>query len=189
MDDTQLIFQANKGDRDAFEKLVYRYYRKVLSIALTYMNNSEDAKDVYQEVFLRVYRALPKFRFRSSFSTWLYRIVTNVCLTHRARYESCDSISWDDNLEEDHSKFPPPGEARANEVSAEQHTFSSEIKIQVKEAMKVLSPQQKTVFMLRHFHGYKLKEIASILGCAEGTVKKYLFLATERMREQLRDLV
>ena len=55
--------------------------------------------------------------------------------------------------------------------------------------MKVLSPQQKTVFMLRHFHGYKLKEIASILGCAEGTVKKYLFLATERMREQLRDLV
>ncbi|MDA2939228.1 sigma-70 family RNA polymerase sigma factor [Acidobacteria bacterium AH-259-A15] len=189
MDDTELILQAQQGDRDAFEKLVYRYDKQVLSIALTYVNNAEDAKDIYQEVFLRVYRALPKFKFRSSFWTWLYRITTNVCLTHRAQHNHHDRLSLDQDLEEDRAKSRLWADNLANEAAAEQYTYSSEIVVLVKEAMNALSPQQKMVFTLRHYHGYKLREIASILDCAEGTVKKYLFVATERMREQLKNTV
>ena len=83
--DNELIMKAQQGDRAAFEELVQRYDRKVLSIALSFTRNSEDAKDVYQEVFLRVHRALPRFQFRSKFSTWLHRVTTNVCLTHKSR--------------------------------------------------------------------------------------------------------
>ena len=85
LNDTDLIVQAQKGDQSAFEELVYRYDRNVLSIALKYALNEDDAKDLYQEVFIRVYRGLKNFRFQSEFSTWLFRITTNVCLTSRGR--------------------------------------------------------------------------------------------------------
>ena len=88
-DDYALIRQAREGNIVAFEELVYRYDKQVLSIATNFMGNREDAKDIYQEVFLRVYRALPRFEFRSSFSTWLHKIVTNVCLTQRSRLRRC----------------------------------------------------------------------------------------------------
>src|SRR6516225_4035880 len=85
LDDTEVIREAQSGDSSAFDELVYRYDRHVLSIAARYVNQAEDAKDIYQEVFLRVYRGLKKFERRSEFSTWLYRITTNVCLTHGTR--------------------------------------------------------------------------------------------------------
>src|SRR5215813_3799907 len=85
LDDTEVIREAQSGDSSAFDELVHRYDRHVLSIAARYVNQAEDAKDIYQEVFLRVYRGLNKFERRSEFSTWLYRITTNVCLTHGTR--------------------------------------------------------------------------------------------------------
>src|SRR5260370_29840416 len=85
LEDTDVIREAQSGDASAFDELVYRYDRHVLSIAARYVNQAEDAKDIYQEVFLRVYRGLKKFERRSAFSTCLYRITTNVCLTHRTR--------------------------------------------------------------------------------------------------------
>ena len=78
IDDDQLIVVAQKGDTGAFEDLVCRYDKQVMSIAMSYCSDEDAAKDVYQEVFLRVYRALPRFQFKSQFSTWLYRIVVNV---------------------------------------------------------------------------------------------------------------
>ena len=76
--------KAQQGDILAFEQLVYRHDKKVLSIAARYVTSADDAKDIYQEVFLRVYRGLKKFRFKSEFSTWVHRITVNVCLTHRS---------------------------------------------------------------------------------------------------------
>ncbi|MXW05107.1 MAG: sigma-70 family RNA polymerase sigma factor, partial [Gemmatimonadetes bacterium] len=85
LEDRRLILKARGGDVRALEELVYRYDEKVLSMAVSFVGDMDDAKDIYQEVFIRVLKALPKFEFRSRFSTYLYRIVTNVCLTHRAR--------------------------------------------------------------------------------------------------------
>src|SRR6202045_1238542 len=87
-DDRILIERAQSGDREAFEELVHRYDRDVLRIALNILHKPEDARDVYQESFLKIYKNLPRFRFECSFYTWLYRIVTNVCLDHLRRRRS-----------------------------------------------------------------------------------------------------
>src|ERR1035441_3228577 len=84
-DDRILVERAQAGDREAFETLVHRYDRDVLRIALNILHKPEDARDVYQETFLKIYRNLPRFRFECSFYTWMYRVVTNVCLAHLRR--------------------------------------------------------------------------------------------------------
>src|SRR5712671_775002 len=87
-DDRVLIERAQLGDREAFEELVHRYDRDVLRIALNILHKPEDARDVYQEAFLKVYKNLHRFRFECSFYTWMYRVVTNVCLDHLRRRSS-----------------------------------------------------------------------------------------------------
>src|ERR1700693_6193577 len=87
-DDRVLIERAQTGDREAFEALVHRYDRDVLRIALNVLHRTEDARDVYQEAFLKIYKNLPRFRFECSFYTWMYRVVTNVCLDHLRRRSS-----------------------------------------------------------------------------------------------------
>src|SRR3974390_841496 len=88
LDERVLVEQAQAGSRVAFEELVRRYDRDVLRLALNLMKRTEDARDVYQEAFLKVYRNLHRFRFECSFYTWLYRIVTNVCLDHLRRRQA-----------------------------------------------------------------------------------------------------
>jgi RNA polymerase sigma-70 factor, ECF subfamily len=187
LDERELIVKAQEGDRLAFEELVYRYDRKVLSVAASYAADAEDAKDIYQEVFIRVYRALPKFRFESRFSTWLHRIVVNACLTYRGRASHYDfeSIDADPADGDDRRLFEPVSE----DLPSDQKAFNAEISHHVRSALQTLSPQQRLVFTLRHFEGYKLREIAALMNCAEGTVKKYLFTATERLRSQLRPVL
>jgi len=171
----------------AFEQLVQRYDEKVLSIAATYANDPDDARDIYQEVFIRVYRGLPKFQFRSEFSTWLYRIATNVCLTFSAKKRKHQMIPLAENPEQDDGQLNGAAMIQSRDTPPDQHAIDAEIASTVKDALDALSPQQRLVFTLRHYEGYKLKEIATMMDCAEGTVKKYLFTATRRLREQLQE--
>src|SRR5262245_43664549 len=186
--DNELIVQAQRGNTAAFEQLVYRYDRQVLSMAARFTGNNDDAKDVYQEVFLRVYRALPRFEFRSQFSTWLYRIVKNVCLTHQQQVRKEPHLSLDQPFESSEGSQPLTLlDTIPDKSSTDQGAMDSQISEHVQAAMNDLSPRQKMVFVMRHFEGYKLKEIASVMNCTEGTVQKYLFTATERMRKNLRE--
>lgn len=190
LSDTELILKAQKGDSRAFEGLVCRYDRRVLGLAMQYTNNLEDSRDIYQEVFLRVHRSLDKFRFKSKFSTWLFRITTNVCLTFRDREARLRHVSLDEEMDgRDGEGSKPMSLALVSAGRAEAETWSSEIGCRVREAVRRLSRQQRIVFALRYYEGYKLKEIARVLGCTQGTVKKHLFVATERMRQQLRHWV
>ena len=188
-DDQELIEKAQQGDMRAFEEVIARYDRKVMGIAMHYASDLDDAKDIYQEVFLRVYRALPKFRFRAKFSTWLFRVTTNCCLSHVEKKSRDWPLSSEGDLSPYDTDANPLERHPVVSVSAEADAYGKEIGDQIRKAMGALSPQQKLVFVLRHYEGYKLREIASFLDCAEGTVKKHLFTATERMREQLRELV
>jgi RNA polymerase sigma-70 factor, ECF subfamily len=188
-DEKLLIQQAQRGNIPAFEQLIYRYDKQVLSIAAGYVRTAEDAKDIYQEVLLKVYRGLPKFRGLSEFSTWLYRVTTNVCLTHRAKKKKHHHSSIDEERDGDDGESHSLSHSLRDEsASADQQLIDAEISNSVNQALETLSPQQKIVFTLRHYQGYKLKEIATIMDCAEGTVKKYLFTATQRMREQLKEI-
>ena len=176
--DTDLIQQSIQGDFIAFEQLVYRYDREVLTLAARYTQSSEDAKDIYQEVFLRVYKGLAKFEGKSEFATWLYRIATNVCLTYKSRKKKAIEIS----LNEDDVAVDVVDE------QAEKFGTVSDVNDRIQDALKKLSPNQKMVFTLRHFQEHKIKDIARMMNCAEGTVKKYLFEATQKMRTHLKDL-
>lgn len=188
-DEMELVQNAQSGDPIAFEQLVSRYDQQVLSIALSYTNHAEDAKDVYQEVFIRVYRALPGFRFESKFSTWLHKITTNVCLTHRLKTKRHRHQSLDQEISRQDGSAYTLSDVLADGTPPDQESVNSEITEQVQKAMETLSPQQKMVFTLKHYQGYKLREIAEMLNCAEGTVKKHLFVANEKLRDQLRDLL
>ena len=135
---------------------------------------------------MRVYKGLPKFQMQSEFSTWLYRITTNVCLTYKAQSKRRAHVSLDKEFEHDDEDSHTLLDTLADDSATDQQLLDTEIRMQVESAMKHLSPQQKMVFTLRHYQGYKLKEIAKIMDCAEGTVKKYLFTATQRMRNNLK---
>jgi RNA polymerase sigma-70 factor (ECF subfamily) len=174
---------------DAFEQLVQRYDKRVLTIAAGYVSCSDDAKDIYQEVFLRVYKGLPKFQYKSEFSTWLYRITTNVCLSHRMRGRRHSHASLDQNVNDEDGHPHALKDTLSDNTETDQHTHDAEISMKVEQALKTLSPRQRMVFSLKHYDGYKLKEIAGMMKCSEGTVKKYLFEATARLRKQLKDFV
>lgn len=186
--DTELIMQTQRGSMEAFEQLVQRYDKRVLTIAAGYVSCSDDAKDIYQEVFLRVYKGLPKFRYKSEFSTWLFRITTNVCLSHRMRGRRHSHTSLDQNVNDEDGQPHALKDTLSDNTATDQQTRDAEISMRVEQALKTLSPRQRMVFSLKHYDGYKLKEIAGILKCSEGTVKKYLFEATARLREQLKDI-
>ena len=188
MEDTELVRKAQQGDMLAFEQLVFRHDKNVLSIAARYVTSADDAKDIYQEVFLRVYRGLKRFRFRSEFSTWVHRITVNVCLTHRSRRRrtTMQTLLLDDRGEEDGETH---GEIRDPAGGPDEQAVDADISSSIERALQSLSPKQKLVFTLRHLGGYKLSEIALMMNCMEGTVKRYLFTATRRMRDQLKDAV
>ena len=184
LNDTDLIIQAQKGDQSAFEELVYRYDRSVLSIALKYANNEDDAKDLYQEVFIRVYRGINNFRFQSEFSTWLFRITTNVCLTYKSKSKEHLKVSIDKDLDEENG-FTSGIELVYDGSTPEEISSGSELGEMVNAAVESLSPKQKITFILKHYEGYKIREIAEMLNCKEGTVKKYLFDAIRNLRKKL----
>ncbi len=180
--DDELIRRSQAGDPTAFEQLIFRYDRNVLAIAARFTQNSDDAKDIYQESLIRVYKGLAGFEHKSEFTTWLYRIVTNVCLTFKERKRRLNTVSLQEEKEEAFSEIPSGGPGTDAGLHGE------EIDRRIRSALQELSPKQRLVFTLRHYQEYKVKEIAVMMECAEGTVKKYLFEATQKMRDRLHDL-
>lgn len=182
-DDNELILKAQSGDEASFDQIVNRYERRVLSTALKFVKNRDDAKDVFQEVFLRIYRNMSKFRFQSELSTWIYRITVNVCLTYNEKNKKRNlvSINGDEEYEEQWR-----GSLVSTEYSPDETTSSSEIKEMIYKVLVTLPERQKMSFILKHFEGYKIREISVMLDCKEGTIKKYLFEATHTLQKRLR---
>ncbi len=188
-EENNLILAAQKGDSGAFEQLIYKYDRNVLGIAYSFINSSEDAKDIYQEVFLRVFKGIKKFEFRSEFSTWLYRITANVCLTYRTQKKKYAVASLDEEIFSDDGDTQTLADTIAGEADTDAGTVSSDISGHIVKGLEKLSPQQKLVFTLKHYQGYKIREIASVMNCTEGTIKNYLFTGTQRMRTYLKEVL
>ncbi|HSU59424.1 MAG TPA: RNA polymerase sigma factor [Bryobacteraceae bacterium] len=188
-DEKELIRAAQRGDPDAFEQLVRSYDQNVLRMAFNLLHSEEDARDIYQEVFLRVFRNLPRFRFECSFSTWLYRIVANLCLDQirkrKVRKESSPAVETPSG-EVDRLQFIP--ERRAD-VDPQRQLMSTEVKIRINEVLDELTPRERIVFQMRHFQGMRLRAIGEALGVTEEAAKNCLFRATQKMRAALGDFV
>jgi len=189
LDERALVAEAQAGSRAAFEQLVRRYDRDVLRLALNLMKRPEDDRDVYQEAFLKVYRNLHRFRFECSFYTWLYRIVTNVCLDQLRRRQArpedqAPEVSGARHDEGITDFFERQREHRPT-LDPERRLVGKEIQARITAAMERLSPREKIVFEMKHYQGLKLRAIGEALGTTEETVKNSLFRATRKLRSQL----
>jgi RNA polymerase sigma-70 factor (ECF subfamily) len=187
--ETALIRAAQGGDTEAFEQLVRSYDQAVLRMALNLLHSPEDARDIYQEAFLRVYRKLPQFRFDCSFSTWLYRIVANLCLDQirkrKVRKEEASAVTTPSG-EMDRFQFLP--EQRAD-VDPQRQLMSSEVSERINAVLETLTPRERLVFEMRHYQGMRLRAIGESLGVTEEAAKNCLFRATQKMRAALGDFV
>ncbi len=186
-EEQSLVRKAQAGDRLAFDDLVRRYDRDVLRLALNLVHHADEARDVYQESFLRCYRNLHRFRFECSFYTWLYRIVTNVALDHLRRRsthreEQAPELPNGDGVTRDF--FDRQVEERVS-ASPEKQLLGQELAREIQQAMKQLSPRERTVFELKHYHGLRLRAIGEMLGTSEETAKNSLFRATKKLRAKL----
>jgi len=193
-DDRALIERAQTGDREAFEALVHRYDRDVLRIALNVLHKTEDARDVYQEAFLKIYKNLPRFRFECSFYTWMYRVVTNVCLDHlrrRASRPEDQSPEYPMNLHGDTpaADFFDQQQQTGAASDPERRLMGLEIGKRISSALTRLTPRERMVFEMKHYQGLKLRAIGEALGTSEETVKNSLFRATRKLRTELEGLL
>lgn len=174
-----LIVKAQQGDTRAFEKLVKKYDRQVLSLACQISGNTQDAEDIYQEVFMRAYKGLSSFNKKSSFFTWLYRIAVNCSLSY------CDQRKRKSHMPLENEEKDFTWEAVDDMPTPDKAVVNQELKGKIKRGVDTLSPMQKTTFILRFYHQLKIKEIAQITDKAEGTIKNYLFRATRNMQKKL----
>ena len=153
------------------------------------LRSPEDARDVYQEAFLRVYRNLHTFRFDCSFHTWLYRIVTNICLDQlrrrKVRKEESSVLETPDGPIDRMDGF----EEEAARSDPERSMWNRELKDKIDEALGDLTPRERMVFELRHYQGLRLRNIGEMLGTSEEAAKNCLFRATQKMRSVLGDFV
>src|SRR5438874_8009266 len=183
VDDSMLIRRAQQGDTAAFEELVRLYDRSVLRLAVHLTGSQEDGQDIYQEAFLRAHINLARFRFECSFYTWIYRIVTNLCLDHLRKRSSrqrdlTTTLSPDGEAEEVVDRMPD----QRPSASPERNFAGRELRLMIVRALDRLSPRERMVFELKHYHGLKLRTVATILNTTEGTIKNTLFRATHKLR-------
>ncbi len=187
MDENELIRRCQKGDLAAFDDLVRVYEKKVYNLAYRMSGNHEDANDLSQEAFLRVFQSLKDFRGQSSFSTWLYRVVSNVCLDELRQRGRRLTVSIDEPVSSDKGETmqrqladnaPPPDEL------AERR----EVREVVQAAIGELSEEYRVVIVLRDLRDLSYQEIAEVLDCSLGTVKSRLNRARLALKEKLSQL-
>jgi RNA polymerase sigma-70 factor (ECF subfamily) len=183
MDERSLIEGIARGDRAAFREFVEQYKKKVYFLALDMVGNAVDAEDISQEVFLKVFRSFATFRKGAKLSSWLYRVTYNASIDHIRRKKFVPEPVGDEVLESrsrDGAGFP----SGASPDPA-QSAVSSQLQARIARALEKVSPQEKAVFLLRHYDDLMLKDIASSLGLSIGSVKSYLFRAVRKLQKEL----
>ena len=184
-----LIREAQAGSRVAFDTLVRQYEHQVLRLALHLTGSEQDAEDIYQDAFLKAYRYIGNFRFECSFYTWIYRIVTNLCLDQLRRRKT---------RREDHAVVV---DRTGDEIDilasvSDNRSFSNPAReldrkmlgAKIQTALGKLTPRERMVFELKHYQGLRLRTIGEMLNTTEETAKNTLFRATKKLRAQLAEL-
>ncbi|MEW6227057.1 MAG: sigma-70 family RNA polymerase sigma factor [Bacillota bacterium] len=189
--DGVLVRRCREGEGTAFEEMVATYYRRIWNIAFRMIGDADNADDIAQEVFVRVYRSIRRFRRRSSFTTWLYRITVNLCTDFLRRHRRQAMLSLDQLEAENHRLTPDPvaaGQAAGTHNPSGnplREVETTELRAELKEAILALPESYRLVIALRDIEGLSYREIASVLRCPEGTVMSRLFYAKRALREKL----
>jgi RNA polymerase sigma-70 factor (ECF subfamily) len=185
--DAAAVGSVRSGDKDAFRPLVERYSHMIFVLAYRMTNSETDAEEIVQETFLRAYRALASFEERSNFATWLYRIATNCSLDLLNRRKNQPQLASETMAtEEDES---PEQRLPSSAPDPERQMYSAELQEKIAAAMKLLTPVEKAAFVLRHYEGRSVDEVAATLKVKTGAAKQSIFRAVQKMRSALEPAV
>jgi len=178
-----LLEKAKAGDVAAFEELIEAYQKKVYNLALRIIGNADDAADLAQEAFIRIFKAISGFKEQSSFSTWVYRITTNVCLDEIRRRKNRKVISLDEEIHVDDGDLKR--QVVSDETGPDEAAEREELRRVVNEAISSLPVEQRTAITLRDLNGMSYEQIAQILNCPAGTVKSRINRARQALKNVL----
>jgi RNA polymerase sigma-70 factor (ECF subfamily) len=188
-EDAALVARARRGDRDAFKSLVERHERKAYAVALGMVKNPDDARDIVQEAFLKVWKSLGAFEGQSAFYTWLYRIVANLCIDHLRKGKS--QVEYDDQRV--HEEDQVAGDEHILPQTAGLHPGraleSKELGEALERALEELSPNHRAVLLMREVEGLSYREMADAMKVSEGTIMSRLFHARKKMQAALAEFV
>jgi len=180
-DEAELISRCQQGDQDALKEIFDRYQIKVYRIAYGVVRHREDALDIVQEVFIKLYRSIRNFKGKSNFYTYLYRMAMNTAIDHTRKREKIPPVSLDGE-----DAFQP---AEDPEKGADRILLKKELEGELKAAMEKLPSDQKAVILLREVEGLSYQEIAEVTECSIGTVMSRLHYARKKLQEYLKDYV
>lgn len=189
-EDAVLIRAYQGGDKAAFDRLVLKHHHRLFNLCYRFLGDYQEANDSAQETFIKVYRSLKKFRFESTFSTWLYRIAVN---TAKNRLKSAEyrwkkkTVPLDNSVSPDHSS---PAAGIQDETGSPAMELENKERMRlIQEAINALPPEQKEVVTLRDIEGLSYEEIIEITGVNPGTVKSRLARARPELRKRLRSVI
>ena len=183
LSDIELVKKTISGDRQAYRKLVEKYQQRIYSIAYGVLHNREDSLDVCQDVFIKAFRKLEKFRGESSFYTWLYRIAINMAIDYRRKRKVTVEVEYNDALKPDEEIEKQSIKTQAENPA--EKLDRKEINKLVMEAIQTLPDEQKTVLILREIEGLPYDEIAETIGISIGTVMSRLHYGRKKLRDIL----
>jgi RNA polymerase sigma-70 factor (ECF subfamily) len=183
--DEELVALCQQGRGEYFDLLVRRYMEKAFHIAFDFTRNTETAKDLSQDAFLRAFSNIRQFDGRSSFYTWFYRIVVNLCLDHARRK---GRVIWEslDSLNETPGERPQLADTS---FQPEQEAIAGEAKRRADKTLETMPKKQRTAFLLRNQQGLSIADIAKVMKTTEGTVRVYLHRAVAALRQSLVEFV
>jgi RNA polymerase sigma-70 factor (ECF subfamily) len=185
LSDEEIVAICQRGETKYFEILVRRYMEKAFHIALNFTRNSEEAKDLSQDAFLRAFTRINQFDGRSSFYTWFYRLVINICLDATRRK---NRVGWE-SLEVTNESAPERPELTDNSSLPEDMTMAREAKRRADRTLEKMPNKQRTAFMLRNHQGLSIADIAKVMKTTEATVRVYLHRAVSALRQSLVEFV
>ena len=188
LDDTTLIREAQQGNSEAFGELAKHYDQAILRLTFQVTRSEHDAQDVYQDVFLRAFQNVGRFKFQCSFYTWIYRIAINLCIDHlrKRRYRSEVSTHGVSAAGEEYDFFDRVRDERTGS-NPDRSLAQRELARCIGAALNRLSPRERVVFEMKHYQGLRLRSVAEILETTEGTAKNILYRATQKLRLALAD--
>lgn len=181
MDERELLESARRGDRGAFRRIVERHQDDVFYLALGLVRNREDAQDVTQDVFIRAYKSIGRFRGDSGLGTWLYRVTLNACRDHQRKGRFMKLQQSLGLVAEEDSRWVE----QRPDADPERLTVAGQLREDLARALQRLSPAERDTFVLRQFNQLSIRETSQVTGRAEGTVKNLLFRALTKLRKEL----
>jgi len=181
-EDELLVQDVLRGESGSFDTIVRRYQSIVYAVSYRLVRNREDALDIAQEAFIKAFRSLHTWQPTGAFKSWLLRIATNMSIDHLRRRSRMPAFVERDAVGQ---LEPDAVDERVRIKEPSERASESELGSAIQTAVDKLPEKQRTVFILRHYEGLSLKEIAEIMNCTEGTIKTHLFRATGKLRDEL----